>query len=123
EPDQRLRLLEQYCSKEVARILRLPWSKLNVYQPLTSLGFDSLMAIELKNRLEVDLGLVIPMVNILQDPNIVQLSTLLLERWAAMETNMTIETFPLNDKGVLHIEGTSYVTPVVSVDNWEEGEL
>jgi acyl carrier protein len=122
EPKRRQRLLEEYCSEEVARVLRLPVSKLDVYQPLTSLGLDSLMAVELKNRLEVDLGLVVPMVSILQDPNVVQLSTLLLEQLSA-ESVPVMETTPLRAEGGLHTEARRRVTSAVPTDDWEEGEL
>jgi short-subunit dehydrogenase involved in D-alanine esterification of teichoic acids len=68
-------LLEHYVSVQVAGVLRLPLERLDVHQPMTSLGLDSLMAIELKNRLEHELDLRIPIVTFLQGPSIVQFST------------------------------------------------
>ena len=43
-------------------------------QPLTKLGIDSLMAVELKNRVEIDLELTIPVTALLQGPSLAQLS-------------------------------------------------
>ena len=41
--------------------------------PLSSFGFDSLMAVQLKNRIETDLGVVVPMIEFLQGPSVEQL--------------------------------------------------
>ena len=49
-------------------MLGLSASKLDVQQPLSNLGLDSLMAVELKNRIAVDLGVNVPMVTFLRDP-------------------------------------------------------
>ncbi|GCE20004.1 type I polyketide synthase [Dictyobacter kobayashii] len=65
-------ILEDYLSTQVANVLRLPVERLDREQPLTTLGLDSLMAIELKNRLEGELAIRIPIVTFLQGPSIVQ---------------------------------------------------
>jgi len=45
---------------------------------LSNLGFDSLMSLELKQRLENGPGIELPIESLLQDPSIINLSALLL---------------------------------------------
>jgi hypothetical protein len=52
-------------------------------QPLTALGLDSLMAIELKNQLEFELAIRISIVMFLQGPSIAQFATQLLDQLVA----------------------------------------
>ena len=77
---ERLSLLEQYLSEQVAAVLRVPAERLDIEQPLTTLGLDSLMAIELKNRIEQALGVRVPIVTFLQGPSIAQFASQLLEQ-------------------------------------------
>ncbi|GHO45000.1 beta-ketoacyl reductase [Ktedonospora formicarum] len=77
---ERLPLMEQYLSQQVAGVLRVPVERIDLDQPLTTLGLDSLMAIELKNRIEQELQVRIPIVTFLQGPSIRQLATQLLEQ-------------------------------------------
>ncbi len=77
---KRQQLMESYLCEQVAGVLRLPASRLDVQQPLTALGLDSLMAIELKNRLEHELSVRIPIVTFLQGPSIAQFATQMLDQ-------------------------------------------
>jgi amino acid adenylation domain-containing protein len=66
--------LVAYLRRELARVLRLSEARVDVAQPLNRLGLDSLMAVELKNGIEADLGVVVPVVRFLQGPSIAQLA-------------------------------------------------
>lgn len=77
-PDVRPVALLNYLRHEAARILGLTAERLDPVVPLSSLGFDSLMAVQLKNRIESDLSVVVPMVQFLQGPSVGQLTDLTL---------------------------------------------
>jgi phthiocerol/phenolphthiocerol synthesis type-I polyketide synthase D len=84
EPSTRLSVLEAYLCEQVGAVLRVPASRLDIEQPLTTLGLDSLMAIELKNRIELALKVRIPIVTFLQGPSIAQFAGQVLEQILAM---------------------------------------
>jgi acyl carrier protein len=50
-------VLEQYVREQVAQVLRLTPSRVDSATPLRSFGIDSLMSLELRNRLEQGLKL------------------------------------------------------------------
>src|SRR5205814_1115748 len=80
EPGERQHLLESYLCEQVAAALGIATSELDVHHPLNTLGIDSLMALELKNRVEFELGEVVPVVKLLQGPSIAQLTTDMLDQ-------------------------------------------
>ena len=83
EPAERRQLLQSYLSEQVARVLGLSPSKLDLQQPLSNLGLDSLMAVELKNRIAVDLRVNVPMVKFLQGFSVDQAATQVLDQLTA----------------------------------------
>jgi acyl transferase domain-containing protein/acyl carrier protein len=92
-PADRPQLLQSYVTEQVARVLGLSPSQLDIQQPLTNLGLDSLMAVELKNRISADLGVNVPMVKFLQGFSVAQAATQLLEQLTA-EAEGTSEPGP-----------------------------
>ncbi len=87
-PGERLHLLQTYLSEQVGRSLGLSPAKLDPQQPLSDLGVDSLMAVELKNRIAVDLKVNVPVVKFLQGFSVEQVVNEVLHELAA-ETDDT----------------------------------
>jgi acyl transferase domain-containing protein/acyl carrier protein len=58
--------LTEYLSAQIARVLGHTSLKLDAHQPLNRLGIDSLMAVELKNRIGSDLDVITPVTTFLQ---------------------------------------------------------
>jgi NADPH:quinone reductase-like Zn-dependent oxidoreductase/NAD(P)-dependent dehydrogenase (short-subunit alcohol dehydrogenase family)/acyl carrier protein len=52
---ERRAALEEHLQDQIAQVLRRPKSRIDRFTPLRALGFDSLMALELRNRLEASL--------------------------------------------------------------------
>jgi myxalamid-type polyketide synthase MxaE and MxaD len=94
EPAERRPLLQSYLNEQVARVLGLSPSKLDVQQPLSHLGLDSLMAVELKNRIAVDLNVNVPVVKFLQGFSVDQAVTQVLDQLAAEAANPTTPLAP-----------------------------
>ncbi|MEC4891787.1 MAG: amino acid adenylation domain-containing protein [Oscillatoria sp. PMC 1051.18] len=67
-------LLESYLQNLVAQVLSIALSQVNTQQPLTTLGLDSLKVFELKNQIEVDLGIAVSIADFFEDSSIVQLA-------------------------------------------------
>lgn len=93
-------LLESYLVEQISRALGFAGKVLDTAESLSNLGMDSLMAVELKNRIEKHLGLVIPVAHLLQGPSTNQLVTMLLNQLQ-----------------------TTDAAPVQAGEVWEEGEL
>ncbi|MBW4632371.1 MAG: thioester reductase domain-containing protein [Iphinoe sp. HA4291-MV1] len=74
KPTERQQILESHLQKQVARVLGTSPAKLDTSKPLTNLGLDSLMGVELSNRIESDLGVSVPTMKLLGGVNIAQLA-------------------------------------------------
>jgi phthiocerol/phenolphthiocerol synthesis type-I polyketide synthase D len=81
EPEARLRLVESFLAGQVVRALRLSAdpATLEVTEPLTYLGIDSLIAVELKNMIESELAVAISVVSFLEGASIASTATQVLE--------------------------------------------
>ena len=97
-------LVGNYLRTEAARVLGMAPERIDITLPLSSYGFDSLMAVQLKNRIEADLGAVIPMIQFLQGKSVGELLPSVIE---------AVQTGPL--------AAASGEGPVA--EHWEEGTL
>ena len=70
EPEKRRGLVEGFLVEQIAQVLKCSPSKVDAHQPLNRLGIDSLMAVELKNRVEADLETSLPVTVLLQGPSL-----------------------------------------------------
>ena len=94
EPEKRQPLVELFLQSHTAKVLGLDPSRLDANQPLDRLGLDSLMAIELKNSVDSDLGVVLPIVNFLQGSTISQLAQQVLDNLATTSAATALPLTP-----------------------------
>jgi pyruvate dehydrogenase E2 component (dihydrolipoamide acetyltransferase) len=75
QPGERQRLLERYLCDQVASLLGVAPGKIDPHLPLGPAGLNSLMSLELTNRLAAGLGLSLPATLIWNYPNITRLAS------------------------------------------------
>jgi len=63
-------MVEEYLGALTAHVLRISPSRLDRSVPLSDAGIDSLLAIELKNRIELDLRIIVPIAKLLKGPSV-----------------------------------------------------
>lgn len=80
---ERVTLVVSHLAGIVARSLRIEQARLDVEAPLNALGMDSMIAIELKNRIEQRMGINISVVDLLQGATVSQLATQVLQQLMA----------------------------------------
>ena len=92
-PHQRLDFLTAYIQQEVASVLGLDADQLPEPQEgFFQLGMDSLMAVELKNRLETNLGYTLPTTITFNYPNVAALAKYLVTEVNLVETVENTDT-------------------------------
>jgi thioester reductase-like protein len=77
-PETQVTIIEEFLADQVARVFGIEAAQVDRTTPMTHLGLDSLMAVDLMNRLESELSLSVPMGSVLSGPNVKQLAATLL---------------------------------------------
>ncbi|MUG96552.1 SDR family NAD(P)-dependent oxidoreductase [Scytonema sp. UIC 10036] len=85
--EQSQSLLMNYLGEHIARVLGITALSLNVDEPLNKMGLDSLMVVELRNRLRAELEVNIPITKFLDGVNVVGLTQFISEQ--LVEDNST----------------------------------
>jgi NAD(P)-dependent dehydrogenase (short-subunit alcohol dehydrogenase family)/acyl carrier protein len=80
DPGERQALLERLVLEQAGSVLRLPPSHIDRAAPLKGLGMDSLMSLELRNRIEASLGIRLSATILFTYPSASSLAAHLLER-------------------------------------------
>jgi acyl carrier protein len=88
-------------------------------QPLSELGFDSLMAVELKTQVETRLGAVLPAAIFLEGPSIVVLAEHVTERLAATAATTQSPTPTPTESG----GGRDTVSSLTGLDQLSDDEV
>jgi NADPH:quinone reductase-like Zn-dependent oxidoreductase/thioesterase domain-containing protein/acyl carrier protein len=84
-------LICDYIRDELARIMSVDAASLEIEQPLSTFGLDSLLALELKNKLESQLDFTLPMATLMEGPSIASLAEVTVRLVAGGESTSTTE--------------------------------
>jgi acyl carrier protein len=122
EPAERQRLLEEHIRRRVARVLKLSPTRLDVQQPLNSLGLDSLAALELKNWIEEELQVQVPITAFLQEPGIAQFAAQLLEQLVQTPSSQSVSPL-LTELQSANEEGNGQVAATSEIGQQEAEQL
>ncbi len=78
DPSERQAFLEAYLQNAIASSLGMSAAQIDQQQSLISLGLDSLMLLDIQNRIEADLRISVPIESFFQDFSVPQLATQML---------------------------------------------
>ena len=79
--EERQHLLESLIQEQVAHVFRIPSSRVTQQTSLNTLGLDSLLALEIRNRLETSLEVVLPAILVWGgNPTVSSLATQIAEK-------------------------------------------
>lgn len=95
----RSQLLEQRLKDELSRILRLPGQQIDLNMPFLQQGLDSLMAVELRNRIIAELSIMVAIPFFLGDMNLGRLGPHLLAQLS--DAMVSIESAEEIEEGVI----------------------
>ncbi|MFE2679485.1 bifunctional LLM class flavin-dependent oxidoreductase/SDR family oxidoreductase [Streptomyces hygroscopicus] len=75
----RTEIVTEHLTARLAAVLGTDPRAIDPQQPITELGLDSLMSLDLRNRLKADLGVVVPMVRFLEGSSVEELTKHVLD--------------------------------------------
>jgi acyl transferase domain-containing protein len=84
-PETRTTLIADYLTNQMSRILKVPSASVECDTPISNMGFDSLMSIELKNQMESDLGVSISMARLLGGPTLIELTAAVMDLFETVQ--------------------------------------
>jgi acyl transferase domain-containing protein len=99
DPNDREALLVAYLREQLARGLQIPTSDVPMDKPMSGLGLDSLMAIDIANRLAAELKVRVPPVDLMEKMTLASLASLVLDLREAAEVQ-AVQTPPARSAGV-----------------------
>jgi acyl transferase domain-containing protein/NADPH:quinone reductase-like Zn-dependent oxidoreductase/acyl carrier protein len=93
-PEELEGLIGQAVRNAVGSVLRVKPDTLRDDQPLTDLGLDSLMGVEIENSIESSLGVALPPASLIRARTIGQIVALLAEQMGAKKSDGAVSTSP-----------------------------
>jgi acyl transferase domain-containing protein/acyl-CoA synthetase (AMP-forming)/AMP-acid ligase II/acyl carrier protein len=119
EPGRRRRdVLVDRCRREVGRVLRLEPARVNATVPFSSMGLDSLMALEVKKGLETAVGVALPATLAWRYPTIDALAPFLAERMG-----IPLDAAAADDPPAVPPEATAPTGPALDVEALSDDDV
>jgi NAD(P)-dependent dehydrogenase (short-subunit alcohol dehydrogenase family)/acyl carrier protein len=100
DPEAALTLLKTVVVEEAARILRLPASGIDPLRPLSQMGMDSLMAVELRLALESRLHIELPLMSLAEGTSVALIAARLGDALTADAKNAEIVALAARYEGI-----------------------
>ena len=88
---EREKLLIAHLQYKAAQVLGMPIATIDIQQPLNQMGLDSLMAVELRNQMQTELGIDIPITKFMEGVAITVLSTELNHKLTQLEQKKNVD--------------------------------
>lgn len=114
---ERRTMLEQHVREQAGQVLRLDSYRVDIHTPLHTLGLESLMALELRNRLAASLGLKLPATVIWSYPTIAALAEHL-----AKEMGVPLEEPKQSERLTLQKERETLSKALATIEELSEDE-
>lgn len=128
EPSKRIEILLSRLREQLGKVLETSAGRLDIKQPLLSLGVDSLMAVELRNRIKTDLAVDVPLTKFVEGISLRGIAEYVLERVEAQHLPGTEQarTVTARRAGVVRSASAKPAedgTPLETVDNFSDEEV
>ncbi len=94
-PEEKAGVISQAVREVVGSVLRVKPSTLRDDQPLTDLGLDSLMGVEIENLIESDIGVALPPTSLMRARTIGQIATLIFEHMGGKASESPAKAAPV----------------------------
>jgi acyl transferase domain-containing protein/acyl-CoA synthetase (AMP-forming)/AMP-acid ligase II len=121
---QRLPPLLTYLQTQLAKTLEIAAHEIDLQRPINTLGIDSLMALELKNRVEADLHVALPIVQFLEGATVREVASLLLLEVEKEAQAPSSAASPTPDKNTLdNVQAAQLLTQVDEMSDAEVESL
>ena len=111
-PDERFSIVELMLAEQVAQTLRIPAERIDLKRPLTDMGIDSLMTVELQIAINMTFGIELSALELTRGFSITELTTPLMERMGLSDAD-----------GARREPGAPAASAERSVDELSEAEL
>ena len=112
--EEKIEEVAKLLQKEMAKILKLPNKKVEFNKTFSSMGMDSLMAIELRKKMEEVFGINLPATMVWNYPTIQSLTPFIIEKIDQLPTVQLMEPL-IDDSSVKHIHnGSSQKSELIS---------
>lgn len=98
--DTRAAFLEERMRYHVATVMQVPSSELDPDRPLVTMGIDSLMAVELKHRIESEVGVEISLLQLVDGTSLSELAHTVLAEVTGQPGDRALRASPVQDEAV-----------------------
>ncbi|MGK7875116.1 MAG: SDR family NAD(P)-dependent oxidoreductase [Xenococcaceae cyanobacterium] len=106
---ERENILIPYLQGEIARILAMTVDRIDIQQPLNQIGLDSLMALELRNQVQSQLEVDVPITKFIEGITIADLSAEINHQLTQTDRNQGIESEVNGQVNRMHVKESEFV--------------